>query len=96
MSDQKCCSVAYALPARQYLWNVVVPKQATVAQLLQAARVLAAQQGETEQVPWDSSALVFFFLFCEREDVPREGDRVEIYRPLLNDPRASRRARTRR
>ncbi|HTB66867.1 MAG TPA: RnfH family protein [Steroidobacteraceae bacterium] len=91
----KRCSVAFALPARQYLWAVELPAAATVADLLQQAHVMARARGEDREVPWDSDSLGIFGEPCRRDDVPAEGDRVEIYRALLNDPRASRRARVR-
>jgi putative ubiquitin-RnfH superfamily antitoxin RatB of RatAB toxin-antitoxin module len=96
MSSAKHCLVAFALPRRQFLWAVELPVSATVAEALQQARVQAAARGEEGLVPWDSDSLGIFGEPCRREDVLREGDRVEIYRPLLNDPRASRRARVRR
>jgi hypothetical protein len=95
MSAPKRCTVAFALPTRQFLWNVELAPTATVAELLEQARLLAAARGEDAAVPWDSVALGIFGEPCRRTDVPRDGDRVEIYRGLLNDPRASRRARVR-
>jgi uncharacterized protein len=96
MSNAKQCLVAFALPTRQFLWAVDLPAAATVAEVLAQARLQAAARGEEGPVPWDSDALGIFGEPCRREDVPRDGDRVEIYRPLANDPRASRRARVRR
>jgi hypothetical protein len=87
--------VAFALPRRQYLWRVDVPAAATVSEVLEQARQLARTQGEEAPVPWDSDSLGIFGEPCRRHEVPRDGDRVEIYRSLLNDPRASRRARVR-
>jgi putative ubiquitin-RnfH superfamily antitoxin RatB of RatAB toxin-antitoxin module len=96
MSSGKHCLVAFALPLRQLLWAVELPAAATVAEALHQARLQARARGEEGQVPWDSDSLGIFGEPCRREDVPRDGDRVEIYRPLINDPRASRRARVRR
>ncbi len=93
MSGKKRCTVAFALPARQFLWTVDLPAGATVAELLAQAQLQAAARGEAAQVPWDSELLGIFGEPCRREDVPRDGDRVELYRALINDPRASRRAR---
>lgn len=95
MSGRKHCTVAFALPERQFLWAVELPAAATVAAGLRQARLQAAARGEEGQVPWDSDSLGIFGEPCRREDVLRDGDRVEIYRALLNDPRASRRARVR-
>jgi uncharacterized protein len=91
----KHCLVAFALPRRQFLWAVELALTATVAQLLEQARVLARARDEDRDVPWDSDSLGIFGEPCRRDDVPAEGDRVEIYRALINDPRASRRARVR-
>ena len=96
MSSPKHCLVAFALPTRQFLWAVELPAAATVAETLQAARLQARARGEDGLVPWDSDSLGIFGEPCRREDVPGDGDRVEIYRPLINDPRTSRRARVRR
>jgi putative ubiquitin-RnfH superfamily antitoxin RatB of RatAB toxin-antitoxin module len=87
--------VAFALPARQFLWSVELPLGATVEELLQRARLAARARGEDRDVPWDSDSLGIFGEPCRRDAVPADGDRVEIYRALINDPRASRRARVR-
>jgi putative ubiquitin-RnfH superfamily antitoxin RatB of RatAB toxin-antitoxin module len=96
VSTRKRCQVAFALPARQFLWSVALPASATVAQLLEQAQLQARARGEDASVPWDSQSLGIFGEPCRREDVPRDGDRLEIYRPLRHDPRASRRTRVRR
>jgi putative ubiquitin-RnfH superfamily antitoxin RatB of RatAB toxin-antitoxin module len=92
---RKRCTVAFALPERQFLWSVELPAAASVGELLAQARLQAAARGEVDQVPWDTQSIGIFGEPCRREDIPREGDRVEIYRALINDPRATRRARVR-
>ncbi len=84
----KRCTVAYALPERQWLWQVDAPDSATVGELISRARDMAGAM----DVPWDGPVGVFGAL-CERSVVPRDGDRIEIYRPLNADPKESRRAR---
>ena len=84
----KRCTVAYALPGRQWLWQVDAPDSATVGELISRARDMAGAM----DVPWDGPVGVFGAL-CERSVVPRDGDRIEIYRPLNADPKESRRAR---
>ena len=84
----KRCLVVYALPARQWQWQVTLPDEATVAEALDQARRLA---GEAE-VPWQGRVGIFGAL-CDRNEVPRDGDRIEIYRPLKADPKENRRAR---
>ena len=84
---RKRCVVAYATRERQYLWAVDVPAGATIAEVLDAARQLA----DEPDVPWDTASVGIFGEVRERTACPAEGDRVEIYRPLPNDPRDRRR-----
>ena len=91
-AERKRCVVAYAAPGRQHLWSVELAPGADVAQALAAARQLAGAEGAG--IPWDAAPVGIFGEACARTAVPREGDRIEIYRPLAQDPRASRRERT--
>ena len=89
---QKKCVVAYADPARQYLWSVDLSAEATIADAIEAARRLAPDS----DVPWDSAPVGIFGEPHNRADVPADGDRIELYRPLPDDPRARRRAKARK
>ena len=84
----KSCTVAYATESTQWLWRVTLADLATVQEALENAR---AQAGAAD-VPWEADVGIFGEL-CERSTVPRDGDRIEIYRPLRSDPKKSRRAR---
>jgi hypothetical protein len=84
----KRCTVVYAIPSRQWLWEVTLPDGATVAEALEQAR----SQGAGVDVPWAADVGIFGEL-CDRAAVPRDGDRIELYRPLKSDPKESRRAR---
>jgi uncharacterized protein len=86
----KRCTVAFATPDRQWLWQVRLSDDATVADALAEARV----QATDIDVPWDADVGIFGEL-CDRGAVPRDGDRIEIYRPLKLDPKESRRERAR-
>jgi uncharacterized protein len=88
---RKRCVVAYATRDEQFLWNVELPADATVADALAAARTLA----QREDVPWESADVGVFGKACSLSDVPTDGDRIEIYRPLRTDPRERRRERVR-
>ncbi|HVY80799.1 MAG TPA: RnfH family protein [Steroidobacteraceae bacterium] len=90
-ADRKHCLVAYARRDEQFLWSVELPPAATVADALAAARALA----QRDDVPWDSADLGIFGRPCSKSDVPLDGDRIEIYRPLRSDPRERRRERVR-
>lgn len=85
---RKRCVVAYATRERQYLWAVDIPLDATIADAIEAARQLA----DEPDVPWDIAPVGIFGEARERSDLPAEGDRVELYRPLASDPRDRRRA----
>jgi putative ubiquitin-RnfH superfamily antitoxin RatB of RatAB toxin-antitoxin module len=89
----KRCTVAYATRARQSLWQLALPRAATVADALAAARLVAH---DTEAIPWDSAAVGICGEPCARSLVFADGDRIELYRPLLRDPRERRRERVQR
>jgi uncharacterized protein len=90
----KRCVVVYALPERQYRWEVDLPADATISQALDAARSVAGV--DADQIPWDSADVGIFGELRTRADPLRDGDRVELYRPLQHDPRESRRDRVKR
>lgn len=99
----KRCVVAYATREHQYLWTVDLRTEATVADALNVARGLAAEtrttrgtHEEIQRIPWDTAPIGIFGEPCERKDIPGDGDRIEIYRPLRSDPRERRRERVRR
>lgn len=85
----KHCTVVFATPQRQWLWQVVLRDEATVTDALALARA----QGPGAEIPWDGADVGIFGELCDRTAVPRDGDRIEIYRPLKSDPKESRRAR---
>lgn len=92
-APRKRCVIAWALRDRQFLWEVDLPAQASVADALEAARRAA---GGAVEVPWATADVGIFGELCSRQAIPRDGDRIEIYRPLGIDPRLERRARVER
>ena len=86
----KHCLVAYADTARQYLWPVVLPAEATIGDAIAAAR----RQAQDADVPWDSAPVGIFGEARSRADLPADGDRIELYRPLSDDPKERRRAQS--
>jgi len=102
-SSTKRCVVAYATHEHQYLWTVDLPPEATVADALKAARGLVAEtrttrgtRDELNDIPWETAPVGIFGVACNRQAIPADGDRIEIYRPLRSDPRDRRRERVRR
>jgi len=84
----KRCTVAFALPTRQWSCELQLEDAATVGDALAKAR----QAAGVPDLPWDAAVGIFGAL-CDRSAVPRDGDRIEIYRPLRADPKESRRER---
>jgi uncharacterized protein len=94
---RKRCVVAYATRARQYLWTVELPAEATIAAALAAARALAAGEPAGADAPaWDTAPVGVFGELRSRDERCADGDRIEIYRPLRRDPRERRRERVQR
>jgi putative ubiquitin-RnfH superfamily antitoxin RatB of RatAB toxin-antitoxin module len=89
----KNCTVVFAMPERQWLWHVSLPDDGTVAEALALAREMTRHDVQDE-VPWDADVGIFGEL-CDRAAIPRDGDRIELYRPLRSDPKESRRERAR-
>ena len=82
--------VAYALPDRQRVVTLELPVDGlTAGQAVQRSGLLE----EFPQIAEHALALAVFGVVCEPERPLRAGDRVEILRPLLHDPRALRRER---
>ena len=86
----KRCTVLFAMPERQWQWPLELADSATVGEALELARIAAG----VLEVPWNAPVGIFGVL-CDRSAVPRDGDRIEIYRPLTADPKESRRERAR-
>ncbi len=85
------CEVVYARPDRQWVIPVVLPDGATAIDALRASQ-LAAHCPEV--VPECATLGVFGKVVVAHHRL-RDGDRVEVYRPLESDPREARRARVR-
>ena len=88
-------SFAGAWPSWQGVIEFDLPEGATVATALEAARaVLQARAADAVDEPeWVDGATGIFGEVCGRDRPLRDGDRVELYRPLSVDPKAARRAR---
>ncbi len=81
--------VAYALPDKQAILSLSVSEGTTALE--------AAQQSGIAQrfadIDLDNAKLGIFGKAVSASQVLREGDRVEIYRPLIADPKEVRKAR---
>lgn len=81
--------VVYALPGRQHVASLRLPAGATVADALAAV----ADQAPFSELDLNDVPVGVFGDPVPRDRVLTDGDRVELYRPLLIDPREARRRR---
>lgn len=89
MADRITVEVVVALPDRQPVHAVELEQGATVMQAIEASGVLR----DTPDLVIDPTRLGIFARRVGPDDVLHAGDRVEIYRPLLLDPKEARRRR---
>lgn len=85
--------VAYALPERQALLSLTVPMGCTA---LEAARRSGIEAQFEDLVLDEGSRLGIFGQVVDAARTLKDGDRVEIYRPLKADPKEVRKARAAR
>ncbi|MEO3990877.1 RnfH family protein [Pseudocitrobacter cyperus] len=81
--------VAYALPQKQYLQRVTLEEGATVEQAILASGILALR----DDIDLAKNKVGIYSRPVKLQDVVQDGDRVEIYRPLIADPKELRRQR---
>lgn len=80
--------VVYAEPERQPLLSLSVPAGTTA---IEAVRLSGLLESFPYLDPGGSNRLGVFGKLCKPEQELRDGDRVEIYRPLKADPKEVRR-----
>ena len=79
--------IVFALPQRQTLIEIEVEEGATVADVLRLSRL-------SEAFPQENLAVLQAGIWGKpvaRDQRVRDGDRVELYRPLEIDPKEARR-----
>ncbi len=81
--------VAYALPEKQYLQRVTLEEGATIEQAIAASGLLTLRT----DIDLARNKVGIFSRPAKLQDTVRDGDRVEIYRPLTADPKELRRMR---
>ncbi len=89
------CSVVYAVPGGEWSVELEMPGGATLAQAVDCAR-RAHSSGITQQplnIDWSGATIGVWGEVRPRETPLRDGDRIEIYRPLSLDPKQGRRQR---
>jgi len=92
-ATHKRCLVAIDAASGPLLIEVELAGDASVDTALALARAATQRARLACDVDWDAAAAGIWGRRCERTAVPRDGDRIELYRPLLADPRERRRRR---
>jgi hypothetical protein len=81
--------VAYATPEQQMIVILKLPEGATVEQAIQASGLLK----RFPEIEGTDLKAGIFGSVCKLDQPLRQTDRVEIYRPLIQDPKEARRQR---
>ncbi|XTZ39369.1 RnfH family protein [Salmonella enterica] len=81
--------VAYALPEKQYLQRVTLDEGATVEQAIRLSGLLELR----DDIDLNINKVGIYSRPVKLKDQVSDGDRVEIYRPLIADPKELRRQR---
>jgi len=81
--------VAYALPEKQVLLSVQVKEGATVQQAIEASGLLT----QFPDIDLSKNKVGIFGKLAKLAATLREKDRVEVYRPLIADPKQVRKQR---
>lgn len=84
--------VVYATPAKQVLIELEVPPGCTVREAIERSEIQRTFPG----LEIDPAAVGIFSRKVPMEQELRDGDRVEIYRPLQADPKETRRRRAKK
>lgn len=88
-SDLIAVEVAYALPSQQVMLAVDVAAETTVEGAIRESGVLE----RFPEIDLDKNRVGVFGKLAKLGDGLRDGDRIEIYRPLIADPKEARRRR---
>lgn len=84
--------VAYARPEKQYIIPLLVSADTRVEQAIELSGILESCQ----DIDLNVNRVGIFSRMVKLTDTVTEGDRIEIYRPLLADPKEIRRRRAER
>lgn len=89
MADNIQVEVVYALPQEQALLALAVPQGSTAEQAVRLSGIL----DKYPDIDLAKNKLGIFGKLSKADAVLRDRDRVEIYRPLIADPKEVRRKR---
>ncbi|MCW8090228.1 RnfH family protein [Alteromonas sp. ASW11-130] len=81
--------VAYALPDRQSIVEVSIAKGATVEEVIKLSNI----QTLYPEIDLNQQKIGVWSRVAKLQDEVKDGDRIEIYRPLIADPKEVRKRR---
>jgi putative ubiquitin-RnfH superfamily antitoxin RatB of RatAB toxin-antitoxin module len=79
----------YALPHEQDILTIEVAKETNVEQAIRQSDILQRYP----EIDLAINKIGIFSKVCKLTDLLHDGDRIEIYRPLIIDPKEARKAR---
>jgi hypothetical protein len=89
MPDKIMIEVSYALPKKQIIIPILVPKDISVKEAIELSGILKKFEG----IDLASNQVGIFGKLTTLDKALRDHDRIEIYRPLIADPKEIRRKR---
>lgn len=89
MAESIQVEVAYAKPERQELVRLKLPQGSTIQQAVEASGLLA----RCPEIDLAKAKVGVFGKLARLDTALRDKDRVEIYRPLIADPKEVRKQR---
>ena len=89
MSDKITIEVVYALPDQQVVIPLTVADDTNIEQAILASGILT----QFPEIDLTQNRVGIYSRLAKLSDGLLDGDRIEIYRPLLEDPREIRRRR---
>lgn len=92
MNNRIKIEVAYALPTQQKIIVLEVDEHTTIQQAINASGIL----DQFPDIDLSRQSVGVFSMPRALTDEVKAGDRVEIYRPLLIDPKDARRQKARK
>ena len=92
MPDEILVEIAYALPEEQVIISIKVPSKSDVKQAIEKSGI----QKKFPSIDLSKNKVGIFGKKTTLDHVLKNRDRIEIYRPLILDPKEMRRKRAKK
>ncbi len=89
MPNSLSIEITYALPEKQTLLSISVPPETTVEQAIKQSGILNMHS----DIDLSKNKVGIWYKTCKLDTTLQKGDRIEIYRPLIADPKEIRKRR---